>query len=380
MTAPTFQYQVYHPVTRVRMGRLDVREAKWTEVVNGGTVFTGKVTVPDNPVVAEGVARNTMPYAAAIYAVPGDGSISFGGPVVNREWDDTTNTLTVTAIDWKSWFYRITIGPRVGTLDPWTQTFTNVDQLIIASYLVDRASNTYNAGSPIMESASYTSGVNRNYIITGVEFKSLGQHLDELGSLSNGGYEWEVEPVFGNDGLPKVRVQYYIPQRGAVVPGLVFRKTPEGGNILKVTEVSDDASAVATRVWAVGEGPNAESTPWGVDESPLNQTATLRTDKVSQYSGAFTVSQLASYARTERLYRANYLSGLSFVTRMDSPDIFSYTKGDRCRAVVRDRFLDIDVSNCRILSREMDPDNNLVTITINTNDTSMPEVDEDGAV
>jgi hypothetical protein len=363
------------------MGRLDVREAKWTEVVNGGTTFTGKVTVPDNPMVADGIRANTVPYGSSIYALPGDGSISFGGPIVNRDWDSDTNTLTITAIDWKSWFYRLIIGPKVGTTDPWTQNFTNTDQLAIASYIIDRASATYNNGTPPIESAFYPTGVLRNYIVTGVEFKSLGTHLDELGSLSNGGFEWEVEPYIAGDGYPKIRVQFYIPQRGSTVQGLVFRKTPAGGNILKITETSDDASAVASRIWAIGEGPNAESTPWASDESPaLAGGYTLRTDQTSQYSGNFTLAQLASYARTERLYRADYLSALSFLVRMDAPSMFSYTKGDRCRVQVEDRFMNFDISNCRILGREMDPDNNTVTLTVNLNDREVPEVDSGGAV
>lgn len=375
MTAPTFQYQVYHPVNRRRIGQLSVREPKWTEVVNGGTTFTGKVTVPDNPLSTQRIKDCTIPYGTALYAVSADNSISFGGPLVNRDWDDSTNTLAITAIDWKSWFYRTILGPTLGT-DPLTDTFTNTDQLTIASRMVTRA--TWNDSAPYMESGEYVSGVNRNYIITGIAFRSLGAWLDDLGGLANGGFEWEVEPYFYDDGLPLVRVQYYIPQRGGVVPGLVFTKTPEGGNILRVEEMQDDATGVASRVWAVGEGPNAESTPWAGDQGPVGLS--LLTDQVTQYSGALTRSQLASYARTERLYRSEFLSGLSFRVRMDNPSIFSYTKGDRCRVRVKDRFLDIDVSNCRILSREMDPDTNTVKLTVNLKDLTIPEVDTGGAV
>lgn len=363
------------------MGRLDVREAKWTEVVNGGTTLTGKVTVPDNPIVASAISLNTEPLGSAIYATLGDGSISFGGPIINREWDDTTNTLTITAVDWKAWLYRVIVGPKIGVYDPWIQTFTNTEQLTIARSIVQRVDGTFNNGAPVFDVANYVSGVNRSYILTGTEFKTAGQHLDHLGGLSNSGFEWEVEPVFANDGLPKPRVQFYRPQRGGVVGGLVFRKTPEGGNILKIDELVDDASAVTSRVWAIGEGPDAASTPWGVDEDPvLSKQFRLRTDIVSQYNLGLTVQSLTSYARTERTYRAAYLSGLTFSIRMDSPSITSYTKGDRCRIVVRDRFLNIDVKNCRILAREMDPDNNLVKLTVNLNDLMLPEIDEDGAV
>lgn len=381
MVAPTFQYQIYHPVSRVRMGLLDVRDAKWTEVVNGGTTFTGKVTVPDNPIVAANIRTNTTPYGAALYATPGAGIISFGGPIVHREWDGSTNSLSITAIDWKSWFYRIIVGPKTTTMDPWTQTFTGVDQLTIAKAIIDRAAVTDNPGIPAIETASYTSGINRNYLITGMDFKSLGDHLDELGSLANGGYEWEVESYYASDGFPRPRVQFYMPQRGGVIAGLLFSKTPDGGNILRIEEQADDASAVASRVWAVGEGPNAESTPWGNDSDPgLAGGSFLRTDQVTKYSGALTVAQLASYARTERLYRSQPVGALAFLVRMDSPDMNTYGRGDRCRVVVQDRFLSIGVTNCRILSREMDPDNNTIKVTVNLNDLKLPEVDAGGTV
>lgn len=376
----TFQYQVYHPVTRQRLGSLKVREAKWTEVVNGATTFTGKVTVTDNPIAAASIQTCTVPYAAALYATPDQGTISFGGPIINRDWDGDSNTLTITAIDWKSWFYRIVLGPSMG-LDPLTTTYTGVDQLIIAGDMVGRATPPNDYGVPAFQAATYSTGVMRNYIVTGLEFKSLGQHLDELGSLANGGFEWEVEPQYQADGLPLPVVQFYIPQRGGTVPGLVFSKTPQGGNILKIDDMQDDASGAAGRVWAVGEGPNAESTPWAGDTDPtMAQGYYLRTDQVSKYSGALTRSQLASYARTERLYRAVFLSGLAFTVRMDNPDILSYTKGDRCRVVVRDRFLNISANNVRILSREMDPDNNTVKLTVNLNDLTLPEVDGGGSV
>lgn len=382
MSAPVLQYPVHHPVRRTRMGMLDIRDAKWTEVVNGGTTFTGKVTVPDNSVVIENIRSMTTPYAAAIYATPGDGHISFGGPVVNREWDSDSNSLAVTAIDWKSWFYRIVVGPSVYGNSALSQTFTNVEQLTIAKAIIDKAYlEGINYGTPIIETANYTTGFNRDYIQAGVDFKTLGAHLDTLGGYANGGFEWEVEPYYASDSYPRLRVQFYLPQRGGVVPGLVFLKTPDGGNILRIEDMEEDASGVARRVWAVGEGPNAESTPWGSDSDPdLGLRNVLRTDQVTTYSGALTTPQLASYARAERLYRSNVLGGMSFLVRLDNPDWMTYGKGDRCRIVVRDRFLNIDQKNVRILSREIDPDNNTAKITVNLNDVVLPEVDSGGSV
>lgn len=365
------------------MGYLDVREAKWTEMVNGGATFSGKVTVPDNPIVANAIRTNTRPYEAAIYATPGSGRINFGGPIVARSWNGDTNTLTITAIDWKSWYYRVILGPKTSGIDAWTVSYSDYELLWIAADVVYRGSADYNPGSPVIEVAAYNTGILQDYVLTGVEFKTMGAHLDALGSLANNGYEWEVEPYYAADGYPIQRVQFYRPQRGGVVNGLLFNKTPKGGNILSIEDVTDDATSMANRIWAVGEGPNAESTPWAFDEDPAmdgNPSSPLLATQVTQYTGSLTRAQLASYARAERLYRSNYLSSVTFSVRMDSPDINSYGKGDRCRIIVQDRWLDVDARNCRILSREMDPDNNTVRLTVNMNDLKLPEVDTGGSV
>ena len=384
MPNPVFQYQVYHPVTRGRLGQLTVREPSWTEVVNGGTTFTGKVTVPDNPLVVSQIDTCTKPYESSIYAIPaGTGAISFGGPVINRVWDDETNTITVTAIDWKSWCYRVIVGPKADGTNPFITTYTNMDQLAIARTIIYRVFSPGQAeGVPVVQVGDYVSGVNRTYQVSGTQFKTLGAWLDDLGGLANGGFEWEVEPVFSPEGIPVMRFQFYIPQRGGVIPGLLFSKTFKGGNILKIDSYEEDASAVARRVWAVGEGASTDSTPYAADTDPtlVLRRSALRTDTVTQYSGTLTRSQLASYARAERAYRSVVLGGLTFTVRLDSPDWTTYGKGDRCRIKVQDRFLNLDVRKCRILSRQINPDSNTAQLTVNLNDLKLPEVDSGGAV
>lgn len=383
MSAPVFEYAVYHPVLRTRLGVLEVREPKWTEVVNGGSTFTGKVTVPDNLIGIANIRQCTNPHRAALYAtVPSNSRIMWGGPILGRKWNSDTNELSITAVDWRSWLYSIVLGPKADGTGTNTFVYDNVDQFYIARQIVSRmaADGGTAAGIPIIDYGSEMTGISRTMQITGMDFKNAGETLDALANLDRG-FEWDIEPYYSNDGLPKLRFQSYFPQRGGVVPGLLFSKTPDGGNMLNVEDQDGDASGVARRVWAVGDGPNAESTPWGSDNDPeLANGTVLRTDAVSSYTGALSRANLTSYARAERLYRTETLDALVFPARMDNPDLFSYSKGDRCRVLLQDRWTDLDVSNCRILSREMDPDNNTVKITVNLSDLALPEVDTGGAV
>lgn len=382
MPAPNFRYVLHHPVTREKIGELEVREAAWTEVVNGGSTFTGKVTVPGNSIKIAEIKRITDPYRAALYVTPGSGRISWGGPIVDRKWDSDTNTLTITGTEWRNWLYDVVIGPKADGTGTNTFVYSNTDQLQLARNVLNRlmADGLSDQGLPPMDYGSEVSGINRNFEIGGMLFKTPGAYLDALANMDRG-FEWDIEPYYASDGNPFLRLQTYFPQRGGTVPSLRFVKTPSGGNILDVDEMDFDASEVARRVWAVGEGPNAESTPWAVDNDPeLASGTALRTDQVSTYSGALSRANLASYARAERLFRDSTLSALAFRVRMVDPDMFGYAKGDRCRVTLKDRFIDLDVSNCRILSREMHPDEQYIKITVNLSDLVLPEVDTGGSV
>lgn len=382
MAAPEFRYLVHHPVLRTKLGELDIREASWSETVNGGSTLTGKVTVPSNPLLISEIKRCTAPHRAALYVTPGFGRIQWGGVFVGRNWDDKTNTLSITVQEWRSWLFTVTLGPKPDGTGTNSTTYSGVDQLTIARAVIDRLMNggSVAQGIPPIDYGTELSGITRNYQLNGMQLLSVGQHLDTLANLDRG-FEWDLEPYFGNDSLPMLRLQTYFPQRGGTLPWLRFDKTGNAGNILNMQDIDEDASAVARRVWAVGEGPNAESTPWAMDQDPeLSAGTVLRTDQTTTYSGNLSRLNLASYARAERLYRGDTLSALKFPVRLDSPDMLSYQKGDRCRVVVKDRWIDIDVSNCRILSRDIRPDQNQADITVNLNDLALPEVDTGGSV
>jgi len=381
-----FRYPVYHPVLRTKLGELDVREAAWSEIVNGGSTFTGKVTVPDNPILISEIKRCTQPYRAALYATPGLGRIQWGGVMVGRNWNDENNELTITVMEWRTWLFSVILGPRPDATGTNIFTYGNVDQLYIARDVINilvaggGGGVAELGGIPPIDYGILSSGILRNYMIHGMQLKSAGAHLDALANMDRG-FEWDLEPYFANDSLPKLRLQTYFPQRGGLIPYLKFSKTKDGGNILNMEDVEEDGTAASQRVWAVGEGPNAESTPWAMDQNPEVATGSvLRTDQVTTYGGALTRVNLASYARAERQYRAEPLTVLKFPVRMDSPDVLAYQKGDRCSVRVKDRWLDIDVENCRIVQRDIFPEKNTAVLTVDLTDLVLPEVDTGGAV
>lgn len=372
-----FKYLAHHPVKRAKLANLTIRDAEWTDTLNGGSVLTGKVTVPEDLFQAARIEEGTRPDEAAIYVQSAPGVITWGGIVKKRTWDSETNTLTLSVQEWRTWLYTAILGPKADGSGSNIRTWTGVDQLTIARQILGIVTAEGTAGGvPIITTGTETSGVNRNYGLTGMAFKSVGTYLDELASM-DGGFEWDVEFYFGDDGLPTLRLATYYPQRGGEVPGLLFK---EGFNILAKDELQMSSETRATRVWGVGEGPNAESTPYAMDQDPaLSSGYVLRTDAAITFPGVSRTT-LASYARSSRGYLGLPLSQFTFTVSTDSPPFNSYQAGDRCRIVLRDRFTSLDVSKVRILSREIDAENQLMKLTVNFNDVVVPEIDLGGSV
>lgn len=375
-----FTYDAHHPLQRNKLASLDISEASWSEAVNAGSTFTGKVTLPADPFQAARVIAGTQPDGAALYVSSQAGSYCWGGVIKSRTWNADTNTLTIAAQEWRSWIYSLIYGadPTLGasSVKSWTAT----DQVLIARNILNYSlAGGVAAGVPVINlGAIISTGVLRNYTIQGSQFKSAGAYIDELAGFDNG-FEWDIEIEVGSDGLPAPKLATYFPQRGGVVAGLLFKL---GSTMTSYDDVVESTETTFTRIWAVGDGPNAESTPFAMDQDPAISAGTgqiLRNDKVSNYTNA-TRTQLASYARAERQYSGISVTALSFNTRLDNPDINSYQVGDRCRVVLKDRFLNLDVSNVRIIQRDIDPDKNSAKITVNLSDLIIPEADPGGAV
>jgi hypothetical protein len=375
-----FSYDSHHPLRRNKLASLPIREASWSEAVNAGSTFTGKITLPSDPLQASRIIAGTTPDQAALYVSSGPGSYTWGGPIKSRTWDSKTNTFTITAMEWRSWLYQLIYGPDPAGTTTSVRNYVGVDQVTIArNILLYSLAGGISAGAPVMSLGTIgNTGVLRNYTLQGSQLRSAGSYLDEIGGFDNG-FEWDIEIEIAADGLPRPKFAAYYPQRGGVVPGLLFKL---GSTMTSYDEVTESTLATYTRVWAVGDGPNAESTPYAMDQDPgisSGQGFVLRSDKVSSYTNV-TRTQLASLARSERTASGVSVTALGFNARLDSPNINSYQVGDRCRVILKDRYLNLDVSKVRIIQRDIDPDNNNVKITVNLSDLVAPEVDPGGSV
>lgn len=375
-----FRYEIYDVLLGTRMGTLYPREPVWTESVNGGSTWSGKVTIPaDNPVLVQSI-NSITDLGNTLFVRTPEGFIPWCGFISGRSWDPERNEITLTAMEWRAYLYRLLATPNED-YSPLVTDYNDVDQLSIARGVLQ----TYVAlgagkGVPQIQVGTNTSGVLRDLLMRGTLFKSVGTWIDSMANRDNG-FEWDIEGTRNGAGGPVLTFQAYYPQRGGPIDGLVFRYG-QAGNMLSYESVAESNDSVVTRVWAVGAGPDTDYMPFAQDSDPdmLAGFSILRLEKASTYQDVNIQSTLESYARAERDFYSVPLTLFQFTVLLDEPYIYDYFKGDRCSIRVKDRWLDLEADNVRIIERVISPDTNVAKLTVDLSDIELPETDPEGAV
>lgn len=377
----TFRYELYDILTQTKLGNIQPRESVWTESVNGGSTWSGKLTLPeDNETLVENI-RTVVALGNALFIRNPRGAVPWCGYISKREWNPQTNELVLQATEWRSYLYRLIGSP----VEDYTSThfwqFTATDQVVIARTILDTyRTEGLGKGIPNFKFGTDLTGINRDLLFRGTSFRSIGTWIDSMANRDRG-FDWDVEGGKDSSGLPILTFQTYFPQRGGVIEGLTF-KYGQGQNMLSYEPVSESNDEMVTRVWAIGSGPDSETVPFGQDSDPemMAGASILRFEKATTYQDVIVQSTLESYARSERQFYSVPLTLFSFTVLLTQPDITAYAKGDRCRIIVKDRWLDLDLENVRIIERTIDPDKGLAKITVDLSDLTLPDTDTNGAV
>lgn len=374
-----FSYNVYHPLTGAFVAQLNVKEPSWAESVNGSGNFSAKIVVPNDLDTIDAIRAGTQ-LGMNLFVQDGT-QIPWSGYISARKWSSDSNEITITALEWRTYLYRILVAPSTDLTLPNVYTYEAVDQLTIARDLVAKGiADGIGIGIPQFYSGTGLSGIERDLIARGTSFRSIATWIDSMANRDSG-FEWDVTTTIGSNAIPKLNFNTYYPQQGASIPGLEFRYGTNTGNILSYEDPQESNDSLVLRQWAVGSGPDSDSLPFAVDEDPdLPDNQLLRFDKATSWQDVIDVVTLASHARAEREFYSVPLTLFAFTVRLSDPDISTYMKGDRCRLVVKDRWLDIDVDDVRIIERVVSPDTSAVKVTVDLSDLTLPEADTDGAV
>lgn len=380
-----FQYLSCHPVTRGKLASLRPSDPSWVTTVNGNGSFTATFAVPNDPDAVRQMKVALTPDEAAIYVKNEEGRYPWGGIIMAQKWDPDNRQVTITAVEWRSWFYSLFLGPMVDMTGNINYSWTNTDQLTIARNIATLMVQGGAAdGRPPVTIGVETSGKNRDLNISGLDFKLAAEAIDSMANRS-GGFDWTIEsrpdPV---DGLPRLYFAPYFPQQGALVSGLVFKKTSSGAsNVLQYGPVEIGSADLRMRQWATGAG-QAPDLLFAVDTDPLLATnhRLMREDRTT-YSSVTDRTTLSSHARAEREFYKTTRALLPVTHQMDRPMEKSYSVGDRCALRLEDDWLTdggYDLPAVRIVQKKVIPAREQVEIVLDLDDSELPEVDTGGAV
>ena len=370
-----FQYVAYHPLQGTQIARLNVREPSWTEAVSANTVFSGKITIPDNPERISALKQALEPDEAALYVKGPRGRWLWGGLVVSQEWDSGANEVSFVAMDWRSYAYQLILGPELDGSADILYEYNGQDQLFIARNMAQTVigPNRIDEGRPNFSFGTELSGQLRDLNFRGLDFRNLGQQIDSMAKRDNG-FEWDVVIDTGPDGVPIPRLAFYYPEKGSEVVGLSFHDK----NMLGRQPISKDSSGRKSRVWASGEGPVADSLPFAQDTDPsISDGFSILKETHTNWSGVVNIPTLGAHARGERDFLNKKMGIVTFSVSLSNPDFLIYSAGDRGGVRIRDRWYDLEESQVRILQRNILPDQGVVRLVMNLNDSQAPQSDED---
>lgn len=242
-------------------------------------------------------------------------------------------------------------------------------------------------GDPHIAFDGTLSGQHPTYRLEARAFKPISVALAELGAGSKG-FEWDLITGWnGADELPELRLVTYYPEL-KYSARISLRYNRDGsGNILSVPdEWPNDATEAVSRVWALGSGTDQQQTVVYDTDPAVNYPSLasdgknfqlLLTEKVTSYSNTNDRKTLAENARAERLALSLNSGTLEVGVSLTDPDITTYWKGIRARLQVKDRFLNIDKPNVRVIEvkvKDQDRDSLAkVTLVLDLNDYKLPD-------
>lgn len=389
----TFQYVTYHPISRKPLGPpLRLIGPVWSQVLDGNGSFSAKLTVPDDSDEVATLRIQTEPFRSAIYVKDEVGNFPWGGIITQRIWNKSDASITINAIEWRSWLYDKIIGPypvTSSTPADFYYQFHQEDQLQIARELVEIATRGGSAdGCPLILRGTETSGATppisaiRDLNFYGSAFRKTADLIDSM-AHREGGFEWSIEIYPGlADHWPQLHIVFYYPERGGTIPGLLFNRTTKGANILDYDPITEDGTPVRQRIWAIGSGTTGSSL-FVQDTNPdIASGEYLMVEDTWTNSSITQTSTLASNARQERNFKSQTFNQITVKVALSNPDKRLYGIGDRAYLIIADRWMDLHFPTVRISEIQVAPQDGAgtVTVTFNTNDLTEPTVDDGGGV
>jgi len=242
----TYRYLFADLLTNNLLGELPLTGVSFNQQLNQAGTFTGRLLLSGVNSAGLNVDNSTIPARCAIY-VDRNGTLVWGGVIWGREYNSTSQTLTITAREFESYFERRRI-----TADA---VFTNVDQLTVAQSIFNTAQSAPYGNIGVIVPTN-TSGVLVTRTYYGYELKQVYGAVQDLSRALDGfDFNIRVSYVAGQPtktlqmGYPRIGTVYSVTSISAPVFSL------PAGNIVEYV-YPEDGSITANTVYGLGAGSN----------------------------------------------------------------------------------------------------------------------------
>jgi len=241
-----YRYLFADLLTNSILAELPLTSVTFSQQLNSVGTFSATLQLSGINAAALNVANATIPARTAIY-VDRDGTLIWGGVLWSREYSSTSQTITLNAREFESYFERRRI-----TTDT---AFFGTDQLTAAQTIITNAQSAINGNIGVVV-GSETSGVTIVRTFYGYEYKTVLSAIQEL-SKSSTGFDFNIYVYYDSNGNPAKLLRLGYPRYGrkysATSQSVPVFELP--GNMVEYTW-PEDGSIATNYLYGIGAGAN----------------------------------------------------------------------------------------------------------------------------
>ena len=330
--ATTYRYLFVNLSDDTIIAELPLTGVGFTQQLNQAGTFSGHILLSGVNAYDFNIDASTIPGKCAVY-VDRDGILVWGGVIWGRQYNSTSQTLSITAREWISYFEHRRI-----TAD---EQFTNADQLVISKTLIENAqAATYgNINVGYNSQGQTTSGILVDRTYYEYELKGVFQAIQDLSRQSDG-FDFGIDVSYDSiTGLPTKDFNTYYPRSGLVytvgdidVPVFIF----PAGNIVEY-EYPEDGANVANSIYALGAGSNEGKLISNAQDATKFADGWALLENVANYSDITDQTVLDNLAIAQVLATSYPPVVLKVVVPAYVNPIFgTYDLGDDARVIIQD--------------------------------------------
>lgn len=318
LSYPEYNFLVEDLRTNRIVAEYPLKSVKYNNLIKGIGKLSGKIGL--TPEIMRQNPRRTLETGIhGIYVLRNYDPV-WAGILLQTEYDEAANTLSIEANTFESWFR-----DRIQTRDI---NVKKMDQFEIARQYVNSGGA---AAAMNIEVDSSLSGVLRERNAFAYELNTIADELDRLSNLING-FEYRIVP-YRDPATSKLKRKLMfgyptLTNNTEETPSFLFESNR---NITssKVKFSSDDS---AMRIYAIGEGEGTTQKVAIADDTAALDAGYPRYEKSASYKGVKEHSTLVSHAHSILQENRNPNTDISISVRgNDDPYVGSYVPGDWVR-------------------------------------------------